>query len=41
VKEDVMRNHWVLGTGLLVGACVTAVLVAAVAKVRDDADRAH
>ena len=36
-----MRKYLPLAAGLLVGACMTAVLVAAVAKVRDDADRAH
>jgi hypothetical protein len=40
-KEDVVRKPLVLGAGLLAGACATALLVSAVAKVRDAADRAH
>ena len=36
-----MSKQFVVGAGLLVGACAIALLVSLVEKVRDDADRAH
>jgi hypothetical protein len=40
-RRAVMRKQLLLGTGLLAGACALTLLVSAVEKVRDAADRAH